>query len=195
MRRALVSLAVPLLLAASSAAAQAPEAPLYAAFQAFCIATGGVPDAVNDAVEQAGGKAHTGQDLPGESTDATAWDIRADGEDLTIVAGTERIPDTLGGPPRDATVCVIDALGRDDASVAAIKQWTGVAPSHVSVRQSTMTAFDFRQVGGARGPVPADPAQRAAAVAAGQIWSLALRQSQTNTSVQIVHIVPERGTP
>jgi hypothetical protein len=38
-------------------------------------------------------------------------------------------------------------------------------------------------------------AARGGAVAAGEIWSLALRQSQTSTSVQVVHIVPEKKQP
>lgn len=170
-------------------------APLYNAMQTFCVATGGVPDAVVDAVSQAGGTGRTEQDVSGASTDSTAWNYRAGDEDMIVVAGTEHIPDAAGGPARDATICIVEAEDRDDASAAAIKQWVGVAPSHMSVRALTVTTFDYRQVHAVRTPVPADAAAHAAAIAAGEIWSLALRQSQTATSVQIVHIVPEAKKP
>jgi hypothetical protein len=187
---------VPLLLLLAPAAATAQNAaPLFAGFQTFCVATGGDPVAVEDAVEAAGGKSHGVPDdyEPGSAVSIAAWEYRLGDEDMTIVAGTQSIPDAHGGPPRDATACIIEGEARDDAGAAAIKQWVAVPPSRVMARDATVTWFDFRVgAGGVRMPVPSDRTAYDTAVAAGQIWSLVLRQSQTVTSVQLVHIVPER---
>jgi hypothetical protein len=190
MRRLAVIL--PLLLLAPTAAA-AEDSPFYADFMAFCVATGAAPGAVEDAVEAAGGKARNVPDdmEPGSAISVGAWEYRTGGEDMTIVEGTQSIPDAHGGPPRDATACIIEAQARDDAGAFAIKQWTGVAPSHVETRDATVTRFDFRQAGGVHTPVPADRAIYDTAVANGEIWKLVLRQSQLLTAVQLVHIVPE----
>ena len=192
-----ILLAPALAAALAPAAAAAQDAPLFASFQTFCVATGGAPVAVEDAVEAAGGKsAAVSDDLePGSAVSLGAWSYRAGDEDMTIVAGTQAIPDAMGGPPRATATCIVEAEARDDASAAAIKQWVGVAPAHVTARDMTVTRFDFRQAGAAHVPVPADRTGYAAAVAAGQVWSLVLRQSQTLTSVQLIHIAPEGRTP
>ena len=181
------------LLLLAPAAATAEDAPLYASFQKFCVATGGTPVAVEDAMEAAGGKMRSAPDdsEPGSAVSIAAWDYRAGGEDMTIVAGTERIP-AQGGVLRDATACVIEAQARDDAGAFAIRQWVGVPPSHVQSGDTLVTRFDFRVAGGVRTAAPVDRAAYGDAAAAGQIWSLILRQSQTLTSVHLIHIVPEQ---
>jgi hypothetical protein len=185
----------PLALLLFAAGASAQEAPLYASFQAFCVATGGAAGPVQDAVEGAGGKAAAVSDdlEPGSDVSMGAWTLRAGGEDMTVVAGTQSFADAAGGRPRDAATCIVQAEGRDDASAAALKQWAGVPPSHILSREMTTTRFDFRQTGTSHAPVPADRPGYDAAVAAGQIWSLVLRQGQSRTSVQLIHIAPQGG--
>ncbi len=174
-------------------AASAADAPLYTSFLAVCVATGGAMGAVEDAVEAAGGKSISAPDdlEPGSAVSIAAWEYRTGGEDLTVVAGTQNIPDANGGKPRDATACIIQSQPRDDAGAFAIKQWVGVPPSHIETRETTVTRFDFRIAGAAHTPAPADRSAYDAAVSTGQIWSLVLRQTEQATSVQFIHIVPE----
>lgn len=181
------------LLLLTPVAALAEDPPLYATFLKVCVATDGDPGAVQDAVDALGGKSiNTPDDLePGSAVSIASWDYRMSGVDMTVVAGTQSIPDPNGGPPRSATACIVQAQPRDDMGAFAIKQWVGVPPTHIETRETTVTRFDFRAGGGTHTAVPADRSAYSAAISAGQIWSLVLRQTQLSTSVQLIHIVPE----
>lgn len=176
----------------SSADAQKSATPLLDAVRTFCIATGAHPYAVRDAVLKAGGKAlhpfaATMQPFP---MTVTSWEFIANGHDLTISAGTATIPPSATSPQRINDNCIITSRVNEDASIAALQKWIGVAPDTISPGELAMSFYSYVEESAAHAPVPAEGAAYRAAVAQGRIWSVTLQRSANYASVQMFNVQP-----
>ena len=185
----------------AEADAQVHDAPLFAAFKAFCVDTGASPDAVKSAVEAAGGK----QRVPPSATASpwpqtvTVWDITTGGHSMYVSTGTQQVPPMGGRPEANSNHCIVSSFVNEDASVEAIRNWVGVPPDHISQGNPVLYSFNYQELGSpivgmvaphyraVRSTLPADKTAYDRAKAEGRIWSLGVLQSQDGASVQLMH--------
>jgi hypothetical protein len=187
---------VPILIAAvaaltANALGQPQAPPLFAAFQAFCVDTGAKPDAVEVAVEVAGGIRHTGPSYtasPSPMTE-TSWKLNMSGHDMIVSTGTMH-PPARPGRLSYTTSCIIDSFANEDASVAAIGAWAGVPASNDSLSSGpAIYKYDFLEQDSRRSELPTDKTAYNTALAKGRVWSLVVIRSGNGASVQLTHYV------
>ncbi|HEX4303208.1 MAG TPA: hypothetical protein VHZ78_10470 [Rhizomicrobium sp.] len=167
-----------------AAPAQAAQTPLFAAFERFCIDTGAKTEAVAAAVAAAGGKQGPPSFLypPG-----AYWQIRLQGEDLTISSETYP-PDTRYGP--DHQTCLIESERDDAAGVAAIMQWAGFGPSY---KAHGAQPYRFVVHGGRRLPVTGGTDPSPADLKDGRVWAVKMEHGRQGTKALLIHLMPVSG--
>lgn len=190
-------------------AATAPNAgmPLYVAFKAFCLDTGARRGAVKRAVEAVGGVPHHPSGGPTASDPLpngplpeplAAWDVVIDGRAMTVYADADR---SARGMQNSVTSgfdsCTIDSDADEDASVAALRAWTGVPTQFEAVitrdangaPELTQSHFEFQKVGSAHRAI-ADAVERRSVKATGRYWTFDLARSPQTVSVNLMHVLP-----
>jgi hypothetical protein len=185
------------LVVSTGAAAQAADPPLFAAFKAFCVATGARPDAIKQAVEAAGGTlfrpTNTVKDPPPESSETTAtvwsWAVGSYAMKISAVS-LRRAPADAGDFAHD---CMVRGEAKDDASVEAIRKWVGVAPDPNKAADPAMSIFNFEERAGVRSSWPDSDAEMAAARTEGRVWRLNLYGSDRLAGVRLTHLLAAPG--
>src|SRR6185437_3510358 len=88
--------------------------PLFTAFRQFCADTHAVPDAVEEAVEAAGGKLHaSGALVEPYPMEVTSWEVAVEGRGMIVSTGTARTPRKLD-KVQDTADCTVMSLNRED---------------------------------------------------------------------------------
>jgi len=145
---------IPALLAVTIPARAAPaeDTPMVWAFRHFCADEAFTLDEARLAVAVAGGKQRgPAAKMPGAPS-VTFWDIAIKGSKLTVALGGQRVPAAPGGAA-DMVACTIYADGSDDAGVAALRRWAGVAPSRQSAAKD-LSVYRFLSEKGKHLPEP-----------------------------------------
>ena len=191
---------------AQSIAGAAIDLPLYAAFKAFCVDTGTIPQSVNAAVKAAGGRP---SDRPGGSTEngtlpdapfpmtTSAWTVTIGGHRMLVVS--ERAWPSRGGWGRanDFDTCSIHSDVNEDVSIAAIQEWVGVpatevslpSPTHWFAPELTSYRYAYQAVGGAHMAI-IDKESYRRADAEGRHWTLDVMREPQSAGLQLVHQLP-----
>src|ERR1700761_7418435 len=132
--------------------------PLFAAFKQFCADTHTDPDAVEEAVEAAGGTLHaSGAMTEPYPMEVTSWKVVLQGRDMIVSTGTARTPKKLG-KVQDTADCTVVSLSWENSSVAALDAWAGVPAVTIPGTEQMISYYYFRDEGGVRVPVDAKEA-------------------------------------
>ncbi len=194
----------------SDTVGSASALPLYTAFKTFCVDTGAVPQAVNAAVKNAGGKPHdpaggSTEDgtLPGAPFPMTLsnWVVTVSGHHMLVNSGTSlpsRQYPFAKFPPHDFDSCDIQSFENEDASVTAIQKWVGMppvrmaAPSDADEYSPDLAQYHYvyQVVGSERMPMKDKELVEAAEVE-GRYWSLVLLSDPRGAAVHYMHILPK----
>lgn len=166
------------------APARAQETPLFDAFKRFCVDTRASPDAVQAAVEAAGGKFRVRNAQYGmPHMTVRILDYAEGGQKLVIAAG---MSDTLVNAIANCTVSVDT---KDDASVAAIRNWVRVRPYRTSPGSLATYSYSFQERGSERLALPVDRTAESQAEAQGRVWLITVGHSRDMASVQLSHVL------
>lgn len=153
--------------------------PLFTAFKQFCADTHTVPDAVEEAVESAGGTLHaSGSMTEPYPMEVTSWKVVVQGRDMIVSTGTARTPKKLG-KVQDSADCTVVSLSWENSSVAALDAWAGVPAVTIPGTSQMASYYYFRDEGGTRIPVDARDAD-------GTVhWMMTVRRTAQSGSVQL----------
>ena len=192
------------------ASAAKPDLPLFTAFKAICIDTGAKLELVSAAVQAAGGTPHYPNSgsteyaaLPDGAfpKSLVVWDVAVEGRRMMVFAGgdhTSRDQGVQSDGTDDFDSCQIDSDADEDASVAALRAWAGVAVQFEAVisrdaegnPEITQTHFQFQKAGSAHKPI-ANKAERLAVRAKGRYWAFDIVRSPKTVSVTLIHSLPK----
>jgi hypothetical protein len=153
--------------------------PLFTAFKQFCADTHTVPDAVEEAVEAAGGTVHaSGSMTEPYPMEVTSWKVVVQGRDMIVSTGTARTPKKLG-KVQDTADCTVVSLNWENSSVAALDAWAGVPAFTIPGTSQTVSYYYYRDEGGNRVPIDAKDAD-------GTVhWMMTVRRTGESGSVQL----------
>jgi len=172
----------------SSGAALAQDAPLYEAFQKFCVATNTDYAQVKAAVTAAGAQPSASDATNQPTQVATSdWTIAIRGQQLSISAATLRTPATAKTPEGRSSDCTVTGFAQDDASADLIRKWIGIPPSRTSQGGLNIYFYDYQQSANQRLMLPTKDTDIRALEKKGIVWHLVLLQSKTGGSVQLSH--------
>lgn len=148
--------------------AQAQDTPMVWAFHQFCADENFTLDKARLAIQAAGGMPHEpARAIPlAANVSVTFWDIVKDGHKIEIGLTDMR---ATAGTVSDLVTCQVIADGSDDAGIAALRQWAGVAPD--SRFMPNIEIYRFLVEGGKPMPAPAISADR---TVEDRVWALNL---------------------
>jgi hypothetical protein len=169
----------------ANAEAQSSDPPLFAAFKTYCIQYGADPDAVDAAIQAAGGT-QTSPPYKFEGWHATMrfWDLNLFFHTIRMITGS-------AWSPSGEASCSALITEQDDASLTAIIKWVGVAPKS---KEPGRLVFDFEMVGENRVAAPVDTAAYQKDKVEGRLWELTLEKSRRSTSASLTHFLAGRAS-
>jgi hypothetical protein len=158
--------------------------PFFESFKTICVDTEGQRDAVEKAIEHAGGRLRQNK-VDGIYITFRSWDVTVAGHPMSVDYMMMR-----KGDPRDV-ICSLASEHNEDDSISAIIKWVGVAPDTVnSASHHTARKFRYQQQGDSRLPWPTDKAVFGQMLRNGQLHTLRVSQYSTSASVSIHWDIP-----
>ena len=182
-----VAIACGMYAATTAAFCGEPPLPLFESFKTICVDTQGQREAVEKAIERAGGRLRQSK-FDGVYVSYWFWDIAVAGHTMSVDF-------TMFRNPRDA-ICGVTSEHNEDDSIAAIIKWVGVAPEPdtvISDPHHTARTFRYQQQGDSRSPLPTDQAVFGQMLINGRLHTLWVSQYSTSASVSINWDIPVRN--
>lgn len=162
--------------------------PLLSAFQRLCVDTNAEPAKVIATALAAGAVQNPDADKDMLSYAVHTWSLRSDGLHLMISAESWRVPARAGIAEFRSNDCEIWIQdGAND--IAAVENWTGVAPTPSNPRETFITYYDYQMDGAKRLPLPASETERRAIDADGRHWRLVVARSKKGASLILSHFL------
>jgi hypothetical protein len=171
--------------------------PLFDMFKTLCIDTGADPEAVKKAASAMGGKAgpdfETDDRSDSSKENGQNWAI---GKDAYITLGTEFSPATRSAPAENDTSCTVATYHLpDEAGIARLRQWAGVARLYQANRVPSLVIKDvafysFQVLNGKHVPMPEGHAEFDKARASGHFWTLSVMDVKDGAMVELTHHLP-----
>jgi hypothetical protein len=116
-----------------------------------------------------------------------SWTLTRPGREITVSAGTLTMRGGALRPTAESDDCTLFSHTSEDASVTAIRQWIGVAPTKAESGEPSITHYDYQQIGSAHVAMPRDAAAYKIVETQGRTWHAVLIRTRHSASVQFEH--------
>jgi hypothetical protein len=120
------------------------NAPLFIAFERYCVQSSAEPKAIEESVRQSGGRLiFSGENKKTvEQTATKSWEVRIGGSAIRVSAVT-----IMRAHWPQHFACIVSSQATDRASIEAARAWVGFAPWHDT---GHMWSYTYDEVGADR---------------------------------------------